>query len=91
MKANPPRYTDLDQAISAEVRAEMARQKIKTSHVAEALGMVRATFSDRVNGHQPFTTGDLIAVAKHLGVPAAAITAEAERRLNESNRMSPAA
>lgn len=82
MMMNRPGYTTLDQAIAGEVRAEFARQNKKTwSDLADSLGIRRATLSARINGHQPFTTGQLVAVAHFLGTTAEAITAEAERRL----------
>ena len=83
METNPPRYTSLDQAIAAEVRAELARQHNtkNITDLANKLDLRRATLSARVNGHQPFTTGQLVAVAEYLGTTAETLTQEAERRL----------
>ena len=88
MNMNQPRYTDLDQAIAAEVRAEFARQGStkNITELAEALNLRRATLSARVNGHQPFTPGQLVATAKYLNTTAEALTQEAERRMDEAER-----
>lgn len=81
---NPNRYADLDQAISAEVRAEFARQRdSKTvAELARIMGARRATISVRVNGHQAFTGGQLVQVAHYLGTSAENLTREAEKRFH---------
>lgn len=83
MEMNPPGYRTLDQAISAEVRAELARQNStkNISDLADKLGLRRATLSARINGHQPFTASQLRDVALYLGTTAATLTVEAERRM----------
>lgn len=81
MNMNPPRYTDLDQAVASEVRAEMARQKITATDLASKIGMVRATLSDRINGHIAFSAGELVSVAGALGITASDLTGEAERQM----------
>lgn len=82
MDMNRPGYTTLDQAIAAEVRAEFARQRDKTiSELADELNLRRATLSARINGHQAFTTGELVETAHYPGTTAEALIAEAERRV----------
>lgn len=71
-----------DIAVSAEVRAEIARHHGTTVlALSERLGIRRATLSDRVNGKSPFTTALLSAVATELGTTASEITRRAEAEL----------
>lgn len=37
--------------------------------LAEEVGMKRPYFSARINGHRDFTSGQLLAIGKKLGVP----------------------
>ena len=75
-------YTSLDEAVSEEVRALIARTKgVSVKSIAEDLGIRRATLSSRVNGHTAFTSSLLSAVASRLGTTASEITARAERAL----------
>jgi hypothetical protein len=84
MKKNPNRFTALDGAVAAEVRADIARDPDATvKGIAEKLFMRRATLSSRVNGHAAFAPSLLAAVADELGTTASAIVARAEARLAE--------
>lgn len=78
MQVNRFGYT-LDEAVSAEVRAEIARTPgVTTTSLAKALGLRRATLASRINGHTPFRSSELHVVATALGITASEITARAE-------------
>jgi transcriptional regulator with XRE-family HTH domain len=82
MDMNRTGYTGLDEAVSEEVRALIARTRgVSVKGIAERLGIRRATLSTRVNGHAPFAPSLLAAVAAELGTTASAIVANAERNL----------
>lgn len=83
MDMNRPRYTNLDEAIAAEVRAELGRQSHtkNISEIAKTLDIRRATLSARINGRTPFTAGQLKAVADCLGTTPQELTAEALRHM----------
>lgn len=72
-------FTDFDEAVSAEVRAELARTQAHTvSTIADHLGVRRATLASRINGHTPFRSSELRAVAEMLGTTASTLVARAE-------------
>lgn len=82
MDLNRTGYTRLDEAVSEEVRALIARTKgVSVKSIAEELGIRRATLSSRVNGHAAFAPSLLAAVAERLGTTASEIVARAERAL----------
>lgn len=60
--------TEYAEAIGAEVRAEMARQRKTQAELAAALDITPGTASKRLNGTAPFDTADLFRVAVWLGV-----------------------
>jgi adenylosuccinate synthase len=61
--------TRRDQIIASRVRATIAVQRrIKTQIAAELWGKSQQWFSLRINGHVPFTAGELIELANYLGV-----------------------
>lgn len=59
----------LSQATAAEIRAEMARQRITGSALAAELDVSTAWVSYRINGHQEIGLNDLERIATALGVP----------------------
>lgn len=69
----PPEPTEalaaFTEAIAAEVRAEMARQRKTQADLAAALGINPATAGKRLNCTAPFNTVELYKVAVWLGVP----------------------
>ncbi len=78
MPLNRYGYT-LDSAVSAEVRAEIARTpNLTVTSLAEKLNMRRATLASRINGRSPFRSSELHAVAAELGLTASEIVARAE-------------
>lgn len=63
----------LSGAVAANIRAELARQRVSQAQVAERLGLSQAAVSRRLTGQTPFeldevaTVADLLAVApSHL-------------------------
>lgn len=59
----------LPQKTAAEVRAEMARQRISQSALAEQLGRTQQYVSRRIVGEVPFDVADLEKIAEFFGVP----------------------
>ena len=54
--------------LAAEVRAEMARQRVTPSQLAEATGISRATLGRRLSGQLAFTVDELALISTHLQV-----------------------
>lgn len=63
--AQPARLRDL---VAAEVRAQLARQRITQQELAAATGLSQASISERLRGKTPFTTDDLERISEALGV-----------------------
>lgn len=55
--------------IAANVRAEVARFGLTDAEFAADLGMTAMSVSRRLNGHTPFTTAEVDAIAAYFGVP----------------------
>jgi transcriptional regulator with XRE-family HTH domain len=55
--------------IAANVRAEIARQKLKQEDLGNRLHMSRSTFSRRFSGEIAWTAGEVAALAAELKVP----------------------
>lgn len=55
--------------VAAEVRAEIAKQGIEISALAEDSGVPRGRLSNRLNEHREFTLAELNAVGEVLGIP----------------------
>ena len=60
----PQTYAEM---VAANVRAEMARQRLQQKTVAEALGVPKNLISDRARGRTPWTLNELETVARLLG------------------------
>lgn len=58
--------------VAAAIRAEVERQGIRQSRVAEALGVSQAAASRRLAGRVPFDADDLAELSDLLGVPVGA-------------------
>lgn len=59
----------LPQTTAAEVRAEMARQRVSQAALAEHLGRTQQYVSRRIVGEIPFDVADLEKIAQYLRVP----------------------
>lgn len=59
----------LQQAIAAEVRAEMARQEKTQRQLGAAIGLPQASVSKRLSGVSAFRAHELVLVASFLGKP----------------------
>lgn len=57
------------EAVAGAVRAEMARQRIPQSALADALGLSQQAASRRIRGEVPFDVAELAGAAGLLGVP----------------------
>lgn len=51
------------ESVAGEVRAALARSKVRQGTVAQALGVSRATASRKVNGQIAFSVPELVIVA----------------------------
>ena len=89
MTQNRNRSTPLDLALAGEVRASIARQRPKksVSGLASALGIRRATISNRINGHIPFSFSELELVAEYLGTSSIDLLAKAKQQVAESDEV----
>lgn len=54
--------------VAAEIRAEMARQKVSVNTLSEAVGIPLSTLRRSVNGTRSFTLDELHAVGEALGL-----------------------
>lgn len=61
-------------AVAAEIRAEMARQRLTQTALAERLDVNRAYVVRRLSGDTPLTVGDVAAIAAALDVRFADLT-----------------
>lgn len=59
----------LAERVAGEVRAEMARQHVSQSEVAQKLGVTQQTLSKRLIGLRPIDLAELEQLAAVLGVP----------------------
>lgn len=60
--------SDYVQAVAAEVRAEMGRQRKTQAELAKTLDITAATAARRLDGSVPFDVLELLTVARWLGV-----------------------
>lgn len=66
------------EALTAEIRAEMGRQRKSQADLARALGVHPATAASRVNGSTPFDVVELAAIATWLDLTVSEFFARAE-------------
>lgn len=71
-------YITRRQRLAAEVRAEMARQRIALTTLSEKTGIPLSTLRRRTDAHVPFDVDELDAVGRVLGVSVAALLARTE-------------
>ena len=62
-----------DEAVAANVRAEMGRHKCTQVTLADRIGMTQQTLSRRLGAQTSFTVTELGRVADALGVPMSAL------------------
>ena len=62
--------------VAATVRAELARQRIPSRRVREALDMGRSSLSRRLTGETPFDVNEIVALARLLELPTAVLLGE---------------
>ncbi len=63
--------------VAANIRAEMARQRLSQSAVAVEVGMSPAAISQRLSGKTAINIGELVRRARVLNVPAEALLRDA--------------
>lgn len=66
--------TEYAEAVAAEIRAEMGRQRLNQAHLAQTLGMTVATAARRLRGEVPFNVIELALIANWLDVPVSRLT-----------------
>jgi predicted transcriptional regulator len=71
--------TELYQGVAAEVRAEMARQRLSQGRIAAQMGVSQAAVSRRIIGEVPFDLQDLSKVADILKVSTVELIERAAR------------
>lgn len=57
---------NMTESVAAEVRAHVARKKVRQQDIADALGRTQSWVSRRMTGEVPFTVGDLDAICQLL-------------------------
>jgi transcriptional regulator with XRE-family HTH domain len=67
--------TSTDEAVAANVRAEMGRHKCTQVTLADRIGMTQQALSRRLAAQTPFTVAELGRVADALGVALNALIA----------------
>lgn len=73
MQTNPPSRSE----VSATVRAEMARNRVTQTTLANHLHLSQAAVSRRLKGEVPFNSDELAVVAQIVGVSVGALFGEA--------------
>lgn len=63
-----------EDAVAAEIRAELARQRLTQTALASRLQVARPYLARRLNGETSLTVGDVAAIAAALGVKVADLT-----------------
>lgn len=66
--------------VAEEIRAEMARNSMTISHLAQQLPMSRSTLSRKLNQTGDFTPGELSQISAAIGTPASDLMRRAEDR-----------
>jgi len=59
----------LNDSVSAEIRAEMARQSITQYELASRVNWAQSQLSKRLRGVVPFSTDELERIARALDIP----------------------
>lgn len=69
MRVDNPEAGSLPELVGAEIRAEMARQRITQTALAERLGWVQQRLSRRLTGEVPMRLDELQQIADALRAP----------------------
>lgn len=64
--------------LETEIRAEMARQSITITDLADRVGMSRATLARKLKEDRPLTIGEAKRISIVLGVPLSTLAGRAE-------------
>lgn len=67
--------------VASEIRAEMGRQSVTHTAIAEALGISQPQVTKRLNGAIPLSVPELELIAGRLGVPVTNFFAEPPARV----------
>lgn len=74
------------EALTAEIRAEMARQNIRNPTLATLSGINRTEIWRKVNNHRLLDSAEMKQIADGLGISLAELTARAEAALAASTK-----
>lgn len=66
-------HTPTPTDIAGAIKGRLREAGISQTAVADALGIDRSALNRRLNGHQPITSTDLLALAELLNVSVAAL------------------
>ena len=69
----PPAWGSLSERVAEEVRALMARRRVKQADLAAVLNVKQPQVSQRLNGHIDFTIAELDALARFFNVSPASL------------------
>lgn len=67
-------------SLAAEIRAEMARQKVSVNNLSNGTGISASTLYRRLDGVKPFYVEELDAIGRFLKVPDYELTKRAKSR-----------
>lgn len=81
---NEHETTPLAKAFAAEIRAELARQKITGLKLAGMVGMSQNYIAKRLRDEAPFTLDDIAAICAALDEPFCELAKRATDALNHS-------
>lgn len=70
----PPPTSTLRDAVTANIRAELARHKTTSAEVAKYLGRESSWLTRKLRGDTKFTTDDIDDVARALGIDVDVLT-----------------
>lgn len=70
----PMENQNLNESVSAEIRAEMARQRLTQRQLALSLGWTQPQLSKRLLSKIAFSTDELERIARLLGIPVHELT-----------------
>lgn len=75
------KLSDIELAIAAVVRVELAKRRLSANSFAKVLGISQPSLSSKLRGDTKFSIAELEAFANELGLSLSWIIVEAERQL----------
>ncbi|NKG22248.1 helix-turn-helix domain-containing protein [Paeniglutamicibacter terrestris] len=75
------KLSDIELAIAAVVRVEMAKRRLSANKFAKALGISQPSLSAKLRGDTKFSIGEIESFASEMGLSLSWVILEAERQL----------